>query len=424
MKDEQIINIFFIYKDNKYILRRNFEKLFNNLELKIQTYILNKFDEKSRSIKESLLRLLYNIENIPKCPICGNLRYFNGGNIKETIYLTTCNNSYCYGKLKSQRRKETFIKKYGVDHIAKLKSFNNVFRYNNPQKNEKTREKTKQTLLNKYGVEHALQSKNCLEKRKRTCLQKFGKENNSQTLEWKNKVIETCVNKYGVEHVLQNKEIKKKQEQTCIKRFGTNNIFSSKIGKQKIKQTLLNKYNVDSFSKTNEFKYYMSELMSSKEMQEKIYNTQKKNNSFNKSKSEDLAFELLKKKYPDVIHHYKDFKKYPFICDFYIPSLDLFIECQFGMYHNKRPFIGNKLDKDEVIKLQEKSFKRKQITGKNKSRYDAVIYTWTILDPKKRNIAKLNNLNFIEFWNLNELKKWINEMNKNNYDNELNNYLD
>ena len=36
----------------------------------------------------------------------------------------------------------------------------------------------------------------------------------------------------------------------------------------------------------------------------------------------------------------------------------------------------------------------------------------------------VNYLNYKEFWNLNELKKWINEMNKNNYDNELNNYLD
>lgn len=141
MKDEEIINIFFRYKDNKYILKRNFENLFNNLELKIQTYILNKFNEKSRSIKESLLRLLYNIESIPKCPICGNLCYFHGGNIKETIYLTTCNTSYCLGKFKARKRKETFLKKYGVEHIAKLDSYNNVFKYNNPQKNKKSKKK-------------------------------------------------------------------------------------------------------------------------------------------------------------------------------------------------------------------------------------------------------------------------------------------
>ena len=412
MEDEQIINIFFKYKDNKYILRRNFETLFNNIELKIQTYILNKFNEKSRSIKESLYRILYNIEFIPKCPICGNYCKFHGGNIKSKLYFSTCLSKYCDGKFKSLKRKETFIKKYGVEHIAKLDSYNNVFKYNNPQKNEKSREKTKKTLLNKYGVEHPLQSKICLEKRKKTCLQKFGKENNSQTLEWKNKVIETCLNKYGVEHVLQNKEIKKKQEQTCIERFGTTNVYSSDYGKQKIKQTLLDRYGVDSFSKTDEYKYNMSKIMSSNEMRERIYNIQKKNKSFNKSKSEDLAFELLKKKYPDIIHHYKDLKKYPFICDFYIPSLDLFIECQFGMYHNKRPYIGDSNDLNEIELLKEKSKNRKKISGKDKTRYDSVIYTWSILDPKKRKIAKQNKLNFIEFWNIEELKKWINETDK------------
>ena len=38
-----------------------------------------------------------------------------------------------------------------------------------------------------------------------------------------------------------------------------------------------------------------------------------------------------------------------------------------------------------------------------------IIYTWTILDLKKRNIAQQNNLNYIEFWNINEVKEWINK---------------
>lgn len=134
MDNDKIINTFFVFKFNKYILKRNFKKIFDNSDSEIQSYILNKFEEKSRTIKESLLRLLYNIENIPKCPICGNLCYFKGGNIKEKIYLATCKNTYCYEKLKVQRRKETFIKKYGVEHIAKLESHNNVFKFNNPQK--------------------------------------------------------------------------------------------------------------------------------------------------------------------------------------------------------------------------------------------------------------------------------------------------
>ena len=412
MKDEQIINIFFTYKDNKYILRRNFEKIFNNIDSEIQLYILNKFEEKSRTIKESLLRLLYNIENIPKCPICGNLCYFHGGNIKEKIYLTTCNNTYCYGKLKAQRRKETFIKKYGVEHIAKLESYNNVFKFNNPQKNPIIKEKTKQTMLNKYGKQYPLQINEFKEKQKQTCLEKYGVEYASQNKQFKEHVKQTCLKKYGVTCPLYGEVAKNKTKQTNLKRYGCENGGASIKAQEKIKNTLLNHFGVDSYSKTEKFKNDMHILMSSEEMRQKIYNTQKKNNSFNKSKSEDLAFELLKKKYPNIIHHYKDNDRYPFCCDFYIPSLDLFIECQFGMYHNKRPYIGDSNDLNEIELLKEKSKNRKKISGKNKSRYDSVIYTWTILDPKKRNIAKLNNLNFIEFWNLNELKKWINETDK------------
>ena len=74
----------------------------------------------------------------------------------------------------------------------------------------------------------------------------------------------------------------------------------------------------------------------------------------------------------------KDNNRYPFCCDFYIPSLDLFIECQFGMYHNKRPYIGDFNDLNEIELLKEKSKNRKKISGKDKSRYDSVIYTWSI----------------------------------------------
>ena len=58
--------------------------------------------------------------------------------------------------------------------------------------------------------------------------------------------------------------------------------------------------------------------------------------------------------------------------------------------------------------LKEKSQIIKNKTGKNKTRYDNRIFTWSVLDVKKRNIAKNNNLNFIEFWNISEFNDWIN----------------
>lgn len=47
---------------------------------------------------------------------------------------------------------------------------------------------------------------------------------------------------------------------------------------------------------------------------------------------------------------------------------------------------------------------RKQ-ENKQNSRYYAMIETWSIKDPLKRKIAKENNLNYIEFWNINEVKE-------------------
>ena len=39
-----------------------------------------------------------------------------------------------------------------------------------------------------------------------------------------------------------------------------------------------------------------------------------------------------------------------------------------------------------------------------------MIYVWTDLDVRKRNIAKQNNLNFIEFWNLTDVNKFIQQI--------------
>ena len=44
--------------------------------------------------------------------------------------------------------------------------------------------------------------------------------------------------------------------------------------------------------------------------------------------------------------------------------------------------------------------------------YNKKINIWTIDDINKRNIAKENNLNYIEFWNYDEIKNWLNNYEK------------
>ena len=140
---------------------------------------------------------------------------------------------------------------------------------------------------------------------------------------------------------------------------------------------------------------YIREKRKSEESKQKEYETKRKNKTFNSSKIEDISYSIIKEKHNNVIRQYYNCKEYPFACDFYIPSLDIFIECQYGWMHGKHAFDNNN-NNDLLILEKWKS--------KHTKYYDNVINTWTIRDVNKRNIAKKNNLKYIEVWNIEELK--------------------
>ena len=87
----------------------------------------------------------------------------------------------------------------------------------------------------------------------------------------------------------------------------------------------------------------------------------------------------------------------------------MFIEYQGSMFHNKRPYLGTEEDLKEVEDIKQKSEKRKKITGKQKTRYDSLIETWTVRDPLKRETVKKNELNYLEFFTFDEVIDWLNE---------------
>ena len=138
----------------------------------------------------------------------------------------------------------------------------------------------------------------------------------------------------------------------------------------------------------------------SKEVRDKLYNTKKKNHTFNSSNKENQTYNFLKEKYKDIIRQYKS-DLYPFACDFYIPSLDLYIECNYHWTHGNKLYEGTK--EDNLILEQWKS--------KNTQYYNNAINTWTNLDIKKYNIAKENNLNYICFYSFKDFLNWLNNIN-------------
>lgn len=125
-----------------------------------------------------------------------------------------------------------------------------------------------------------------------------------------------------------------------------------------------------------------------KDWRNNINDVMRHNNTFNTSKKEEEYYERLKNIYgeSDIIRHYSD-DRYPFICDFYIPSEDLFIEYNGTWTHGKHPFDETNLD--DICRLEE--WKEKARVSKY---YKNAIYTWTNLDVRKQKIAKENNLNY------------------------------
>lgn len=119
-----------------------------------------------------------------------------------------------------------------------------------------------------------------------------------------------------------------------------------------------------------------------------INDVMRQNNSFNKSDSEDKYYLQLVNKYgkDDVIRWYSD-ERYPFVCDFYIPSEDKFIELNKHWTHGGHLF--DELSLEDISKLE-----YWEEMAKTSKYYKNAIYTWTILDVKKNKIAKENNLNY------------------------------
>lgn len=273
----------------------------------IKKYLLNRFKDKSGSIKEIIYRIYYHIEEIPKCPVCGNPLSFLG---------------------KSNQLYHKYCSHYCSVHSLETQRTNN-----------------KNSLL------------------------KWGTLNPSQSIVVKNKI---------------SKSLKE----------------NSDIRKENQKKAWIKKYKIDNPMKLDLFK-------------DKSDNTKRKNNSYGKSQRELDIYNLILKYYPNTKQQYKS-KKYPFKCDYYIPEKDLYIEYQGFWTHGDHPF--NPKDNNDIHLLEEYKIKEKYYLYSKKVKhttYTDAINTWIKLDPKKREIAKKNNINYLEIWKNNDSNEYIlNEIEK------------
>ena len=413
--DKNIIDLF--YNNDKLISQRI--KYLNIKYINEFNYLKNRYND-SDSIYETLYRIKNNVNNRPVCEVCGGHVTFIQKEFDRIKYgqafKHTCSKK-CAAN--SENKKNTNIKKYGVDNVAKNKCIKNKIQQTNLKKygyksaacSEIVKNKTKETCLKKYNNTSYLQSDKYKEyiknnyyiplninnfsqldliknKVKFTNLIKYGVDSYSKTNDFKEKYKQTCLEKYGVDNPLKSLEIKNKIKQICLEKYGIDNYLNRK----KYFNTILNKFGTPYYFQTNEFK-------------EKSYQTKKVNNSFNISKPEDKLYQILCEKYgtENVIRQYRS-DVYPFNCDFYIKDLDLYIEYQGNWTHGKHPFDKTNPEDLKTLQLWKDKSMEVNFKGKEKNYYKHAINYWTIKDPLKRKIAKENNLNFIEIWDSNDIQ--------------------
>lgn len=271
-----------------------------------------------------------------------------------------------------QRIRENNLKKYGVDNVSKLKEVREKVAEGNKKFQEKLKAEGKPSYFATEEGKAAV---------KKAVREKYGVDNINQLDIHRERMRKNWENKSEEEKEAWAKRCKEAQTEESLEKY---------------KRTNLERYNTEFF-------------ISLPEIQEKAYEGRKRNGSFITSIEENEVGRRIKEKFPDLRTQYKD-ERYPFSCDFYIPSLDLFIEYQGYWTHGGEPFNPNNEKHLEIVKHWEERSNEINFKGRFKKAYKNAIETWTHFDVQKRKIAQENKLNWKEFFNKESLINFLDSL--------------
>lgn len=297
----------------------------NENRKRILTYLLNRYEDDNT---HDIKEIIYRIMN----------------NIEEKPKCVICNKPVRYDKVYSEYcSSECRHSKQGT-----------LLQY----------EKRKVKMLEHYGVENQWQRQEVIQTIQNTCIERYGVKNPMQSIELKEKCKKQVFKKYGVYYTGAIKESREKARKTCFKKYG-------------VTSTLCLKH---VHEKSNNIE---SQIKRANTIRNKIYT--------GKSKIEDKINQWLIKTYgnENIVFNYIEEPRYPFKCDFYIKSYDLFIEINAHWTHGKHPFDENNFEDTNLLNCWK---------SKGTKFYNIAIEVWTKRDVLKQNIAKKYNLNYLAIY--------------------------
>lgn len=303
-------------------------------------------------------------KNEGKCLECG----------KETDFITLVKGYRMFCSIKCLNQSQ-----YHIKHCIKTYTKNYI---DNKDNRRELNERTKNTCLERYnGIGFA--SQELIKKYNETMLLKYGHTNPSQV-----------------------KEIQEKTKLTNLSKYGSENVYASEIIKERIKETNIKRYGETLWTKSKEGREFLKNLTNSEDFKNKQHETKKINGTFKTSKIEKELESKLRELFPDLETQYKS-ELYPFNCDFYIPSLDLYIEYNGTWTHGGCFYDENNKENRNTLE----NWKRLSECSRF---YRNAIETWTVRDIRKLNTALENNLNYVVWFNEEQAYDWIEKYKENN----------
>lgn len=295
-----------------------------------------------------------------------------------------------------EKQRRTIMARYGVD---------------NPMKAKAVQDKARATCMERYGHAWAMSSSETRAKVTATSRMKYGTDRPQSSDVVREKIKATLRARYGTENIMTLPEIKAKARRTCLKRYGTEEPLAAPEVREKIRATNMARYGGTApmassevrarCMATNVARYGVPYVVQTSDVVRKTRESKAARGTFGTSESEEVLYSRLRGVFgsDDVVRQYKS-DRYPFACDFYIKSRDMYIELNAAWTHGGHWFAPDDGDDASVLQLW---------TERGTKYYLNAIHTWTVADVRKRDVARANGLNYIVFWDsrLRDAELWL-----------------
>lgn len=331
-------------------LKKNYEEFYE--------YLSNNYSW-TNDYKAKVYCYYNNINEQPKCELCGKPTKFQSTGYGYARFCgTKCSRN---SKTSQERYKQTNIERYGEDYKTKMY------------------EKSVLTKIERYGSLNY----NNLEKRKQTCLEKFGVDNPMKSKDVREKAKNTMLNRYGYECNFLDPDLRKRNREKPIHHYKDvikvldNGDFvcacpDLECNKCEEKQFIISYYNY--YNRRFVFK---TEVCTNKYPIGQLPTNNKDTNieKFIKNILDDNNIEYITNTRRIVV---------PYELDIYIPSKKIAIECN-GRYWHTVDQKGDVYHEDKYNKCREKGI-----------RLISIWDDWIKLNPTMVESIILNSLNIKE----------------------------